>query len=244
MQATGNNPLHNYSLSIRISADGFSFIETDASTGTLWKRRDFVLREGENLAQKVEEVLGTISDQLFVSVRLVSTAPSTRIPLEEFRRDDLVALYRVVYPDVDLQQMDLCYSVLPQLEVVELFPVSRDLRKVVSRTFSTVTCEHECGVMLEQMITDYRQRSLRCRTLYAHIADAQLLLCHINDGRLVFANSYPAQQIPDALYFLLYAWKTLSLDANTDVCILSGDDQVAHQLQSQCAIYLQNIIMK
>lgn len=236
-----SNILQNHSLSIRIHAGGFSFIITDASTSQLWRRSDFVLSEGEVLAQKLEHALISIAQQVFASVQVVVESPCTRIPLEEFRRDELATLYMVVFPDADLKANDLCYTILPRLESAELFTVDQEVRKVVSRVFPTVRFQNVCGTVLERIMDHHHESLMPVRALYAYLTDDMLLLCSVGDSRIEYANNFVAVGEAEWLYFTLYTWKTLGLDAHTDRLILAGHAASVQALRSAAREYIRNI---
>ncbi|MBR1665068.1 MAG: DUF3822 family protein, partial [Bacteroidaceae bacterium] len=95
MPATGNKSYHPLSLSIRLRADGFSFFVCDLQTSSLIRGEHFRLTDSVSLAEQLSQELTRPDyfnrqiDQCFV---LVCTA-STRVPLEEFHREEAAALY-------------------------------------------------------------------------------------------------------------------------------------------------------
>lgn len=238
-----NNILKHHRLSIRIHAGGFSFIIADATTGEVWRRSDFSVGDSENMASVLQDALGQVAghSQTFESVDVIANTPSTRIPLEEFRRDELVALYRVVFPNFDLKKMDICYTIQPQLETAEIFSIQQDVRALVTQAFPIVNFENVCGIALERMMKHHRRTMSNVGSLYAHFADNILLLCSIDGDRLVFANTFDVPNIADALYFTLYTWKTLELDALKDCLYLSGHADTVAAFRNEARKYVRDI---
>jgi hypothetical protein len=60
-------------------------------------------------------------------------------------------------------------------------------------------------------------------------------------GRLYFANVFRAIENADKLYFILYVWKTLALDAWHDSCTLYG---ASGQLYNEICQYLAHVDMR
>ena len=114
MPATGNKSYHPLSLSIRLRADGFSFFVCDLQTSSLIRGEHFLQSDSLSLADQLSRELSRPDyfnrqiDQCFV---LVST-PSTRVPLEEFRREDAAALYEFTIASTDKDSWSVQSSLL------------------------------------------------------------------------------------------------------------------------------------
>ena len=126
MLVTGNKSLLNYSLSIRHRADGFSFYVQSTGSGKVILREEIKLQEGEEAHAALERGLRSkrISGYSYERVNMLVATPSTRLPLDEFRRDDMLAVYRTAYHGTTAKREDIKFQVLPTLEVVELFTLS------------------------------------------------------------------------------------------------------------------------
>ena len=99
MPVTGNKSLLNYSLSIRLCADGFSFLVYSLGSGQLLLQESLPCAADETLADALERglQLPRIAGRHYERVVLYSTSPSTRVPLDEFRREDMLAVYRLTF---------------------------------------------------------------------------------------------------------------------------------------------------
>lgn len=97
----------NYSLSIRLCADGFSFLVYSLGSGQLLLQESLPCAADETLADALERglQLPRIAGRHYERVVLYSTSPSTRVPLDEFRREDMLAVYRLTFAEKILDDM-------------------------------------------------------------------------------------------------------------------------------------------
>jgi hypothetical protein len=69
----------------------------------------------------------------------------------------------------------------------------------------------------------------------------QLCLFTFQQNRFKFCNTFDATQVNDALYFIIYVWKQLRLDALRDELHLSGELPDAEVLTNELRQYLQKV---
>lgn len=246
MPVTGNNRTNDNRLSIRIFVDGFSFYASEAFTGQVLCDDAYRQIDEQSLSQMLDRVLEREQQKAicYTQVEVVVHGNSTRIPLDEFRREELTGLYRLVFAEVNLQHQEVLYRLLPNLEVVELFCIPQTVKDKILSCFPQAVFTSDAGAVLEEVALAERLGDSNTRTLHAHINEGQLLLCYIQNGRLSYANTFPAQQAADALYYLLYAWKTLEFDAMTDHLHVSGASTDCSMLAEQAAQYIRLVEIK
>lgn len=242
MPVTGNNHI-NYNLSIRITADGFSFFVTEVVSGDLMHREDFPKREEETLASTLSRMLlrPSIQRNVYNKVRVVIDSDSTCIPLDEFRREGLKDYYKLVFDNVDLEANNVCYTLLPQIDVVEAFSVPKDVCETVSAVYPDVVYTNSYATVMGRTAQFCKSRNLSSCPLFAYVQRAQLFLFSIFQDKLVFANSFTIEHEQNALYFLLSVWKELELDVHENPCFISGDPEPSKQLAEQARSYLLNV---
>lgn len=241
MPVTGNNSLSKYRLSIRVYAGGFSFLVTDVVNGTEVSNENFVVQQGETLLSLLQHVVNrpSLTEVQYQEVQLLMDTPSTRVPLEEFRRDEALALYRLTFGVDSTDGREVRYEILPSLEVAELFSVDAEVEKFLLESFPQAKAHGFYGYVLEQTSDRDRQREGEEACLYVSTQGAEMFLfSYTPDGRLRFANAYPAKTVANQLYFLLYVWKTLGMDQRVDACVLVDD---VPELREELKKYIQKI---
>src|SRR5574344_2768118 len=128
MPATGNNTFNQHSLSIRLSADGFSFsmyIPSETSPERMYRSFVYHNETGLSLADNMRKAftqvpfLGETADRVFVVV----CSPVTEVPLDDFYPEDADTMYRYCYPDA--ANVQVLFNRLPSVGLSELFSIDR-----------------------------------------------------------------------------------------------------------------------
>ncbi len=236
MPATGSSGYHTQSLSIRLQADGFSFFVCDQHTNILVRGEHFSLAEGELLSDRLLLELSRpdYSHRALSQAYVLLTGPSTCVPLEEFRRDEAAAIYDFTLGRSP-EHHRVAYTILPQLECVELFAVDTDVEEVVLQYFPTARFFSSRAMLMERlMLADADAGGDHVR-LYICPEDAGYSIFAYADSRLRFANTFETAAEADALYFVLNVFQQLGLAAETDHVVMVAprrerDQQLAKQL--------------
>ena len=220
-------------LSIRIYSDGFSF-STPQSQKEVRAQRGESLRDALDQAFKTNALLRTDYDE----VNIFADYPSTRIPLDEFRSEEAQALYRLTFGPDSLAGMNMHYEMLPALEVIEVFVIDTEIEKTILSHYPHASIHSYFGQLMNRMLSKDKRRKSTERRLYAHSNGRQLFLFSYKNGHLEFANSFEADNLNNQLYFLLYVWKQLDYNQQSDTCILLGKDK---ELESELRRYITNV---
>ncbi|MCF0197857.1 MAG: DUF3822 family protein [Bacteroidaceae bacterium] len=233
MQETGSNLFTNNSLSIRLSAGGFSFFRPVG-------RQDFTAETGVPLAQTLDMAIRRhLRNTNFQPVRLLVDSPSTRVPIDEFRSRDAQALYQLTYGLDHLpERHEIRYEVSGPLEMAEIFTVDSDALSVVQSHFPQATVRSFYGQLLTEAFTTECHRPADCQRLYVSVAGSLLFLFAFKEGKLIFANNYDTDVTENRLYFVLSVWKMLALDQHADQCLLCGED---HDLEQALRKFLVKV---
>lgn len=242
MQVTGNKSLLNYSLSIRLCTDGFSFLVYSLGSGQLLLQENLRCQPDESMAEALERglLLPRVNGRHYERVVLYSTSPSTRVPLDEFRREDMVAVYRLTFAGMFPRPEDMCFQVLPTLDVVEIFTLPATIVEALKSHYPSAMVQGLYGTMLSQ-VAEMQQGSTLPVSAHVIMVDGGLMMCVLRRGKLHFANVFRASGNADKLYFILYVWKTLGLDAWHDSCTLYG---AGEELYNEVCQYLANVDMR
>ena len=228
-------------MSIRITADGFSFVITEASSGGFVCRESYPTEQGGVGRALLRRVAQSEACQFTPQrVCVVVDSESVCVPLADFRPEDLRQHYALVYGEVDFNQHRLCYSVLPELQVVEVFTVPRDVCGAVSGTWPEATYTSASSMVLNHAAAFCRERGGEGNCLFAYLEDRQFFLLSMTQGQLRYSNHFVVEEKQNALFFLLSVWKELSLDVFRDVCYLGGN-ALAQQVAEEARTYLQQV---
>lgn len=220
----------SYSLSIRTCAGGFSFLVHSAASGQLVIEDKVPVREGEAKVDTFARLLThpRLLGRDYERVRFLSNAPTTQIPLDDFRREDIVAIYRQVFSDSTVRAEDLAVQILPHLEVVCIYHLPSAIEQALREVFPQATIQNFSACLMEYVVmhsqgvrsADYEGGYRGAVAFHAIVDGSNLHIVATSRGRLQYANSFDCESDADRLYFLLSVWHLLEMDGQYDTCHL------------------------
>lgn len=223
----------SYSLSIRAYAGGFSFLVHSVASGEVAIEEKVPSYVSESETENFRRLLShpRLSGMEFDRVRFLSNAPTTQIPLDEFRREDIVAVYRQVFTDSMVRAEDLAVQILPRLEVVCVYRQPAALERALREVFPQATMQNYNACLMEYAAShsqgvrssDYEGGYRGSVAFHAVVTDEELLIVAVSRGRLLYANTFACDNDADRLYFLLSVWRLLEMDGQYDRCNIYGD---------------------
>lgn len=242
MQVTGSKSTYS-NLSIRVTADGFSFLVTEGHSGDILHCQDYTSSEPSQLYTLLAERLS--SDELkqyrISRVRVVTSSDATCIPQQEFVAGQLNTVYSTVFPPIDEALYEVSYTHLPQLDIVVAFTIPCALRQTVQSAYPDATFTNAFAVVLGRIATCCKRQNLPDDSLFGYVTPLQLFLYSIKGDELQFANSFPLSQPKDSLFYLLSVWKVLGFNARHQHCYLAGEEGSVEFLSQALAAYLQHV---
>lgn len=224
MQVTGSNLHNTYRLSIRLFSDGFSFSVLYASDNSLVQKEDVTADGSTPLYQLLEKALRRprLAEYEFRSVELLVLSPSTCVPLEYFRREEVFPLYNLTFPSLKVSRNEVHYQILPSLEVVELFSLNQQIRQTVQAVYPDVEIVSLEGRAIETIANADRKLQDGDIHFYAMVAPRNMLICCFREQRLHFATTYAVDNDADRLYYIMGVWKNLQMDEETQPLYLNN----------------------
>lgn len=232
-----------FTLSIRLSADGFCFYVCNPQDNSLIRSERFTVSKEEEIAEKLQQELSRKEyfnrniDQVFV----LTCSPSTRVPMELFRREEAQALYELAFNVPDIQHYHIIYNILPRLEAIELYRIRRDIEDIILQFYPTARFFGTNAMLLERLLHIEEEASPSERRLYLCVLPEQLSLFHFHNGNLIFANNYPKSSINDTIYLILYTWKMLGLNAEADHLVTFTNELPSKFIASEISHLVQSL---
>ena len=242
MPATGNNQiLHN--LSIRITADGFSFLVTEALSGDIAYREDFKAPNTEQQLQLLTQHIASpaLAHYIYNNVRVIVDSPTTCVPASEADHEDLPLLYQRVFSTTHTGQEHVCSTPIEALDTVLLYSIPNAIYYTLLQYYPEATLCSGYALVLQRMAAYCRQNPSPAQPLLAELTDKQLYVFSIHHDKLLFANSFQADNEHDALFFLLSVWKELQLDAHQNTCFIAGNTAEAKHLRDEVRNYILHV---
>ena len=199
----------------------------------------YVVRSGVSMAANLREAFKT-SDLLLQAlprVRVLIDSDVLMVPVEQFDEQTMESMHNHAFPRKE--QQALFYNVLPDLNAVAVFSMNKDLRLVLDDHFRDVrlitAIQPVWRYMHQRSFTGVRYK------LYAYFHEKRLEVFSFQQNRFKFCNSYEVNRPKDAIFFLLYVWNTLQLQAKYDELHIMGDIPGENATLDELRQYLQKV---
>ena len=214
-----------------------SFSEPTAD-GTEVLFEPYVVKSGVSIAANLREAFKT-SELLmnpYKRARVVLDSDILMVPVENFSEEQMETFYRHAFPGKEA--VTVCYNVLPDLNSVAVFAISKDLKLVLDDHFQNVNIITAMSAVWRHL----HQRSFtgNRNKLYGYFHEKRLEIFSFQQHRFKFCNSFDASRAHDSLYFLLYVWKQLQMEPEHDELHIVGDIPEQEWLVSELRRFLKN----
>jgi hypothetical protein len=230
-----------YTLSIRLRTDGFSFALFD----TFGKGEATYLRHNINpllsLTNNLKEATHSLEWLGTCSFRRVNILTDnnrfTILPLELFEDEQAEQLFHYNLPKQTGEVVQ--YNILRQSSTVVLFGINKSALHFLHERFPDLKLYAKITPLIDYFTT--RSRRGNNRKLYVNLCRSSLELLAFADGHLLLANSFAAKQHTDRIYYILYAWKQLNFDQEHDELHLSGEITDKETLLEPLRTYIRRV---
>lgn len=206
---------------IRVGHKSLSFSVVDKTAEASVRFEPYTIKSGISMAANLRQAFldSDLLRQGYQKVGVLIDSPTLLLPIELFQEEDLPTLYR--YSFEMGESSSLIRKVLPNQNAVAVFPINKDLKLVIEDHFADVRYSPVCVPVWNYL----QQRSFQGanRKLYGYFHDKKLDIFCFDKQRFKFSNSYEVNHGKDAIYFLLYVWNQLLMDARKDELSVVGD---------------------
>jgi len=225
-------------LVIRVSRMGLSFSSTEEGEVVY---EDYPLKSSISIAANMREALQSspILHQVYRHVLVMVDSPVLMIPSDQFDERLKEDYYYHAFPKKD-QQL-LMFTVLAELSSVAVFPVSKDLRTVLTDAFDNVRFVAALTPLWHHL--NQRNYTGRHQKLYAYFHDKFVDVFSFTQNRFKFFNSFGISGYSDAIYFMLAVWKQLGLSPEHDELFVTGDIPERDTLKAELDQFVKRVFI-
>lgn len=239
---TGNPPLTPTArLMIRIDRKSLSFSVVDNTSDTSVRFEPYMVKSGISMAANLRQAFleSDLLRQGHQKVGVLIDAPTLLIPIEQFQEEDLPTLYRYSF---DMSGNNtLIQKVLPNQNAVVVFSINKDIKLVIEDHFTDIRYSPICTPVWNYL----QQRNFQGlnQKLYGYFHDKKLDIFCFGKQRFKFSNSFEVNHGKDAIYFLLYVWNQLQMDAHKDELTIVGDIPDRAETMEQLKRYVRKVFV-
>ena len=229
-----------YILSIRLSADGFSFAVCNPAEGKLITSAeadiDPSLPLTPNLKNSFREVefLGLPYKQVYI---IMTGKRFTTVPLEMFDEGQADTLFYYNHPQQENEI--ILTNRLKHSNIAVLFSMDKSAYDFLHGQYPEAKFYSQATLLLGQFAPKGQEESHR--KMYATLrADAIDLIC-FDRNKLLLNNSLPCTETADRIYYLLYTWKQLEFDQEHDELYLAGHIPDKEKLAEELRRFVRHV---
>ncbi len=242
IETTDFNKSEQYTLSIRLSTDGFSFSVFnplgDGETSFYDRTIDESLSITANLKQTFREVEWLNRPYRRVNV-LMADKRFTFIPLEFFEDEQAETVF---YHNHAKRENELIqYNILHKNNIVVLFGMDKSAHGFLCEQYPNVKFYSQCSPFIELFAV--KSRLGNSRKMYANLRKEAIDVYSYERGRLLLANSFKCSTTPDRIYYLLYIWKRLGFEQERDELHLTGALSDKEQLLPELRKFIRQVFI-
>ena len=211
-----------YTLSIRINTDGFSFSIFNPLADNPYTFFDLEIDKNKSLiANFKEKVINyPFLSQLYKRVNiLIGDTKSALHPSALFEPDMKEELYFYGQKLLNTHAQVL-YNNIESSKQTVIFSVNKSLYKFINEHFTSPRFYSQVTPLLAYFTLKSKEGNTQ--KLFVQLQNDSIQLYAFNKGKLFLTNSFSTSEISNQVYYVLYIWKQLNLNQEKDELFLSG----------------------
>ena len=235
------NRTKQYTLSIRLSTDGFCFTAHNPLADNEYAYLPYSIDPTRSLTANLKAATQE-SDMLrhtYAAVNIILAETNyTIVPKEYYDESNKWELYLQNFPQT-AESTVVLHNVVGDEQAVVLFGVERQLHQYIKERYPKA----QVFASISPLISYGVEKSYATSPNYclAHVQRHRTdMLCFAN-ASLLFANTFCERDTANTLYFLLNCWQSLGLSQTEDTLHVAGTSRNARALLGELAKFIKNI---
>ncbi len=231
-----------YTLSIRLSADGFSFSIYNPILDSSLSYIPQQVKTDTSMSVNVRELLK--SDILRYAYKRINILQVERrftlVPLEyaEVDKDYNTCFY---YNHLSRENEKILCNELRKASVKVLFGMDKSAWQQLSDRFPTACFYSHASPLIEYFAGKCRLGN--SRKMYVYLRGTDFEVFCFDRGHLLLANSFSGNHVDDYVYYLLYVWKQLAYDQERDELHVVGTITDKEQLIANLRRFIHQVFV-
>ncbi len=234
------NKTEQYSLSIRLSTDGFSFSIYSQTKGNEFYHRTFPINTQRSMAANVKAFLAATEELKYKYKQtniLIHSPRYTIVPLDIFEDESMEQIF---YQNVRVQRNEivLC-NVLSNSSSVIIFSLDKLTHVFLSEQFTGARFFSSISPQIEYL--SEKSKHGECKKLYTNINRGCIDVIAFDKGKLLLVNTYSSPSSSDINYFILNVWQQTGFDQEKDELYISGPADIKRIIIPELQKYIKNV---
>jgi len=229
-----------YTLSIRLSADGFSFSVHHPHHVDEAHFVDYPVDVAYSMTANLKKMIQEKEELTYPYGQtniLIDTQRHTPIPFDLFEDEQMETLFYHNFPKRDNETV-LC-NILGKSNIVLLFGMDKHAHQLLGEKFPKARIFANVSPLIEHFMQKSKEES--CRSLYVHFQPNKMHISAFDKGKLLLVNTFNCKQAPDQTYYLLYVWQQLGFSQEKDRLFLAGKAEAQEELLTELSKFLRQV---
>ena len=229
-----------YTLSIRLSADGFSFYIHHPSKKDEQVYIDYKVNPSYSMTANIKEMIATtdLLKQNYKQINILVEAPRfTFVPFDIYEDEQAEAIFYHNFDRINNETV-LC-NILGKSNTVLLFGMDKHAHQLLNESFPSARF-FACTSPIVEYFT-IKSREEHNRHLYAIFKKSQVEVYAFDKGRLLLTNIFNCKYTSDQVYYLLYVWQQLGYNQTKDQLWLANSLANKEELLSELRKFLRQV---
>ena len=231
-----------YTLSIRLSTDGFSFSIHHPSRPEEGCYQRYPVNTQRSMAANIKAFLNDtpILKKPFGQTNiLVHSQRYTSIPFELFEDEQAETLFYQNLPKQN-NEIILC-NILGHSNLAVLFSIDKLTHLFLSEQFPGVRFFSAVSPQIEYIVS--RHKAPHANRIYANLHPGSMDIFCFRENRLQLLNSFAASTLNDRCYYLLNLWKQLKYNQEEDEMYLTCAEYPVEEIKEILSSYIWKIMI-
>jgi hypothetical protein len=234
----------NYSLSIQISLDGFSFSILDEDRNKYVAFELYSIQEVDDY-EDLAKLLGDLFDQLDIIKRrfnkinvIFEGSKSSLVPFPLF--DEIEIEHYLKFGHALVYDEEACYDKLPNLQAYNVYALAKPIKELIKARFINYKICHTQSSLIEGLLIRYKNQDISNK-VFVNVRLGYLDVLYIKDSKLEFSNTFKYKTNEDFAYFLINVLEELQLNPESIEMTLLGEIDKSSSIYEVLYKYIRNI---
>ena len=230
-------------LSIQVSLNGLSFCIVDTIANTILSS-DRISFEKELTPHGIQKGLVSlfkkhkIAQQHFTDIIVIHRNKLFSLVPKSLFDENEVPNYLKFNTKI-LANDHIAYDEVENHDMINVYVPFVNVNNYIYELFGEFTFKHSGTIMIESLLTS--QSTTKEPTCYLHVVDRQMEMTVLSQKKLILYNSFDFVTKEDFIYYILFTFEQLELDAESVKLKLFGAIEEGDSNYNICYEYIKNV---
>jgi len=228
-----------YTLSIRLSADGFSFTIHHPQSEDI-HFMTYPTNPSYSMTANIKKMLAVMEELKYpyqsINI-LIDTPRFILVPFDIFEDEQTETFFHLHFSPKENETI-LC-NILGKSNVAILFGMDKHAHQLLAEQMPYARIYACVSPLLEYFTTKNREKSTK--NLYVHFHSDRMEVFAYDKGKLLITNTFSCKQTSDKVYYILYIWKQLGFSQTKDHLYLAGNKNIQEELITELSKFIREI---